>query len=250
MARSPGELGPNDPLTLREAAETLLRGIVKASTLRAAAARGELTVERLGRTLVTTPTYVEQWRERRRSVVKESQESAMKTSALATAHEVLERLSAVHGGQGKAPKRQSAQIVVASINRGADDGLGTCCVSISLAGCTVDARVYALDPTSMAAGTPKIEFLRQGVGHGPVTVTMPDGEILKGEYQVEENAAIGLGFAGSQTFSTVALGSGRPVVLSATGEHTVINCSGSADIGGHGFGECQTSQGNKYRVMF
>jgi hypothetical protein len=53
MARSSGELGPNDPLTLREAAETLLRGIVKASTLRAAAARGELTVERPGRNLVT-----------------------------------------------------------------------------------------------------------------------------------------------------------------------------------------------------
>jgi hypothetical protein len=72
MTRSSDEVGPNDPLTLRQAAETLLRGLVKASTLRAAAARGELTVERLGRTLVTTPAYVEQWRERQRSVVKES----------------------------------------------------------------------------------------------------------------------------------------------------------------------------------
>jgi hypothetical protein len=102
----------------------------------------------------------------------------------------------------------------------------------------------------MAAGTPKIEFVRQGLGHGPVTVTMPDGEILKGEYQVTENAALGVGIAGSQTFSTVAFGSGRAVVISATGEHIIMNCEGTADIGGHGSGVCQRSAGNKYRVMF
>jgi len=124
-------------------------------------------------------------------------------------------------------------------------------VALALASCTQDARVYPLDPAAAQAGTPKIEFTRQGLGHGPVKVTMPDGEILTGEYQVEENAAIGIGFAGAQSFSTVGFGSGRPVVLSATGDRgTIMNCTGTADIGGHGFAECNTSPGNKYRIMF
>jgi len=46
-----------------------------------------------------------------------------------------------------------------------------------------------LDNAALQSGTPKLEFVRQGLGRGPVTVTMPDGEILKGEYQLTENAA-------------------------------------------------------------
>lgn len=57
------DLLPNAPLTLEEAAEICLRGIVKKSTLRTAAARGELAIERIGNRLVTTPAAVEAWRE-------------------------------------------------------------------------------------------------------------------------------------------------------------------------------------------
>ncbi|ARN80674.1 hypothetical protein DSM21852_39940 [Methylocystis bryophila] len=57
-------LTPNTPLSLKEAAEICLRGIVKASTLRAAAERGELAIERLGRRIVVTPAAIEAWRER------------------------------------------------------------------------------------------------------------------------------------------------------------------------------------------
>ena len=52
------------PLSLQEAAATLLRGLVTASTLRAAAARRELTVERIGRLYVVTPAAVKAWRAR------------------------------------------------------------------------------------------------------------------------------------------------------------------------------------------
>ena len=119
-----------------------------------------------------------------------------------------------------------------------------------LLGCNQEARVYPLDPAAMQAGVPKIEFLRQMAPHGPVTVTMPDGEILRGEYQVAQNAAVGVGFAGGQTFTAVGFGGGQPLVVSATGEHTIMNCNGTADIGGHGFAVCETSKGKKYRVMF
>jgi hypothetical protein len=119
------------------------------------------------------------------------------------------------------------------------------------AGCADQARIYLLDPAAMQAGTPKIEFVRQGLGRGPVTVTMPDGEILRGEYQVTENAAVGFGFAGGRTATAIGYGSGRPVVISATGDRgTILNCEGTADVGGHGSGICQTSQGHRYRVMF
>jgi hypothetical protein len=51
-----GELGPNDPVTLPEAAETLLRGMVKASTLRAATARGRLLGAKM-RTIFTSGAF-------------------------------------------------------------------------------------------------------------------------------------------------------------------------------------------------
>lgn len=59
------------PFSLREAAQTLLRGVVTASTLKAAAERGELTVERLGRKIVVTPKAIEEWRELCRAPARE-----------------------------------------------------------------------------------------------------------------------------------------------------------------------------------
>lgn len=57
-------LDPDAPLTFREAAEHCLRGTVKGATLRAAWERRELTAERLGRRVVTTPAAVAEWRKR------------------------------------------------------------------------------------------------------------------------------------------------------------------------------------------
>lgn len=57
-----GPLSPSSPLSFEEAAETLLRGTVTANTLRAAARRGELGCEKLGKFTVTTPADIEEWR--------------------------------------------------------------------------------------------------------------------------------------------------------------------------------------------
>lgn len=65
------EFLPTSPLSLDEAASLLLRGLVKASTLRAAADRGELAVERLGRRIVTTPADIEAWRKNCRGQARE-----------------------------------------------------------------------------------------------------------------------------------------------------------------------------------
>jgi hypothetical protein len=65
-----------------------------------------------------------------------------------------------------------------------------------LSGCADSARIFPMDDAALALGTPTLDFVRQGIGRGPVTVTMPDGEMLTGEYQITENAAIGVGIAG------------------------------------------------------
>lgn len=126
-----------------------------------------------------------------------------------------------------------------------------CLWLLSLAGCMDQARVFPLDDAAMRAGIPKIEFGRFGIGKGPVSVTMPDGEILKGEYQVTENSATAASLVGGKIIPTVAYGSNRAVVLSATGPRgTIIHCDATADTGGHGSGTCQTNKGTRYRVMF
>jgi len=118
------------------------------------------------------------------------------------------------------------------------------------AACGGSGRTFPLDDASLAAGTPKVEFVMYGTGHGPVTVTMPNGEILKGEYQVTENAAVGFGFSGVQTATAIGYGSNRPVAVNAVGDRgTILTCDGALDIGGHGSLVCQTNHGTRYRVM-
>ncbi len=118
------------------------------------------------------------------------------------------------------------------------------------AACSDTGRSFPLDDTSLAAGTPTFEFVRQGLGRGPVTVTMPDGEVLKGEYQVTNNDAVGVGFAGGHVATAIASGSGRPVAVNAVGPRgTILTCDGALDIGGHGTLVCQTNHNTKYRVM-
>lgn len=68
-AQSSERFQPDDPLTFKEAAEHLLRGLVTGSTLAAAALRGELEAERLGRRVVTTPAMIRRWRDRCKVVV-------------------------------------------------------------------------------------------------------------------------------------------------------------------------------------
>ena len=87
------------------------------------------------------------------------------------------------------------------------------------------------------------------MGSGPVTVTMPDGEVVQGEYQLTENAAVGMG-AGGRTAAAIGYGSGRPVVVNAIGNRgTMMNCEGALDIGGHGSVICETNRGQRYRTM-
>lgn len=71
MTRFPGDvrlrredLKDDDPITLKEASEVLLRGIVSISALRSEIRRGNLIVERIGKNLFTTPAHIREMRRR------------------------------------------------------------------------------------------------------------------------------------------------------------------------------------------
>ena len=65
-----------------------------------------------------------------------------------------------------------------------------------LTACAAEGRVFPLNDTASSGPMPVVSFVKQGLGRGPITVTMPDGTVLRGEYQVTENTALGFGFAG------------------------------------------------------
>ncbi len=58
------DIQDDDPITLSEASEIVLRGAVSVATLRAEIRRGNLAVERIGKNLFTTRAYIKQMRAR------------------------------------------------------------------------------------------------------------------------------------------------------------------------------------------
>jgi hypothetical protein len=85
---------------------------------------------------------------------------------------------------------------------------GAALLGLIVCSCTGTARVYPLNDAAGSGVMPKITFVKQGLGRGPMTVTMPDGVTLQGEYQVTENASLGFAFARGVTATGVGLGSG------------------------------------------
>lgn len=55
------DINMDAPISLQEAAEVLLRGLVRPATLRAAADRGELNVYKIGKRIITTRSDIEDW---------------------------------------------------------------------------------------------------------------------------------------------------------------------------------------------
>jgi hypothetical protein len=64
MTRKREDILDDDPITLKEASEVLLRGIVSVSALRSEVRRGNLIVERIGKNLFTTPAHIREMRRR------------------------------------------------------------------------------------------------------------------------------------------------------------------------------------------
>jgi hypothetical protein len=81
LMRALASIAEDDPITLAEASEAVLRGAVSEQTLRAEARRGNLQVERLGKNLFTTPNYIKAWRNQCRVQQNRPDSTSAKTRA-------------------------------------------------------------------------------------------------------------------------------------------------------------------------
>jgi hypothetical protein len=125
-------------------------------------------------------------------------------------------------------------------------------VALLTAGCVETGQMTPVDETAKAIGTPRIEIGLHPYGpygHGAVAVTMPDGELLQGEYQVAASAAIAMTSSGQYAETGLAVDS-RHVAATATGIRTIMTCDGITDARGHGSALCATSSGAHYRASF
>ena len=110
------------------------------------------------------------------------------------------------------------------------------------AGCAGTVDTFPLNEAAKNLGPIKATFVRTGVGQGPVTITMADGEVLKGEYRVAFGTAQGFAFSGSHSASALVITDG-PVQFVVTGPKTQLLCRGTSSTMGHGNGQCQTYDG-------
>jgi hypothetical protein len=120
---------------------------------------------------------------------------------------------------------------------------------IALGGCTDTADVFPLNAAAHHAGPVKASFVRTGVGRGPITITMADGEELKGEYRVAFRSASAMAFSGTRSSSALVISDG-PVQFVATGPKTQMLCRGTSSTMGHGNGECQTYDGALWAISW
>jgi hypothetical protein len=120
---------------------------------------------------------------------------------------------------------------------------------LGLCGCTDSADVFPMNDAAHQIGRIKVSFVRTGVGRGPVTITMPDGEILTGQYRVAFGSSVGMAFSGGRSASALVIGDG-PVQFVATGPKTEILCRGTSTPMGSGNGQCQTYEGAVWAVSW
>lgn len=118
-----------------------------------------------------------------------------------------------------------------------------------LGGCADTADTFPLNAAAKQIGVLKINFERTGVARGPITITMPDGEILKGEYRVAFGGGAGMAFSGANSATALVITDG-PVQFVASGPKTQILCRGTSSAMGHGNGQCQTYEGAVWAVSW
>ena len=120
-------------------------------------------------------------------------------------------------------------------------------LTLALLGCTDTADLFPMNPAAQAIGVPHVEF-RRGLPHGPIKVTMPDGEVLTGSFQVAQQGAIVSAFGTGGSATAFASSGGGNFYAAASGPKTTMTCRGNVSFG-HGGGECRTQDGAAYQVQ-
>ena len=121
--------------------------------------------------------------------------------------------------------------------------------AFGLSACMDTADVFPLNEAAKKLGPVKVTFMRTGVGSGPVTITMADGEVLTGQYRVAFGGSAGMAFSGNQSATAIVI-TGGPVQFVAKGAKTQMLCRGTSSTMGHGNGQCQTVDGAVWAVSW
>jgi hypothetical protein len=126
------------------------------------------------------------------------------------------------------------------------------------------ARLYPANDLARTGGVLSAQFMDTGTGHGTIEMTMPDGEVLKGEYSVVRGGAVQFGSIFESVYGPggVATGTGTSssysMAGSSTGMASAFGSKGSSmdceffndNVSGHGMGACKCSQGALYRLQY
>jgi hypothetical protein len=118
-----------------------------------------------------------------------------------------------------------------------------------VSGCADTADTFPINDAAKKLGPVHVTFDRTGIGRGPVTITMADGEILRGEYRVAFGSSEAFAFSGAHSASAILISDG-PVQFVATGPKTQLLCRGTSTPMGHGNGQCQTYDGAVWAVSW
>jgi hypothetical protein len=135
---------------------------------------------------------------------------------------------------------------------------------IALAGCAKMGHLYPANADASATGVLEAHYKAYGTGHGEMEIPMPDGEVLKGEYSLVRQGAIGFGSIlaavsgpggsayGYGTATSYVIEGGSPGMASVFGtKGTSMQCEFYNDnLSGHGYGGCRSSTGALYRLQY
>ena len=137
-------------------------------------------------------------------------------------------------------------------------------VLLFLVACTKYARLYPVNELASTTGVLKAKYIESGTGYGEITIVMPDGETLSGEYTT--GRAINLNFGnilsnvygteggafGTGTSTSFRLSDTSPGIATLYGDRgTMMQCE--YFIGkraGKGRGARKKNDGSLYRLQF
>ncbi len=135
--------------------------------------------------------------------------------------------------------------------------------SLIFLSCSKQARMYPVNDIASQTGVLKAKYIDSGSGGGKISLTMPDGEILKGEYTTVDQSVVGFGSIYKSVYvSGDALGTGSTPAVSISGSHsgmvamfgnrgTMMQCEYYVGgWAGNGKGACKSSSGAIYRLHF
>ena len=129
---------------------------------------------------------------------------------------------------------------------------------LGLGACSSAGQVYPLNEAASRQAAPAITF-GNGLAGGTISVVMPDGNRLEGQYTLIASPAIGLGCeagcsGGAAAYATDQIRffpGARPALAVATdGRGGSMTCRLAVDPTVHGSGLCRTGRGEDYGVMF